>query len=878
MARHSDNWLKRATWYSLSVVLRIDRVAPTMRSHPLSVIQAISKGVTSLVGADNGELAIFHIKGKRHRYKFRQGNTIPVDFMLLRCDQGFASSWAVALERYLMDPVTGRNLSVVSMHQIEARNYGALMQDIGDMPKEGEICLDFLTPFPFTREKDKDRTYLDERRFVRSFEKRFSRLFGGRIPYNGRKDDFELLPYYWRYTEIRHQSSSQPGSIQLVNGCVGPLYIRGTWPGLIPFLALGSELHAGKKLSNAQGYFTLQKGSRPYFKRFFPSAKNMLSVTRDVIDRYDHAVESLATTQGYPFDEKTLAADLCNEIVSGSYTPSPHVAFKVKKKGGDERLVEQPSFRDLIVQLYLLRAVSPVFERCFEKSSIGFRKGRSRMSLINMVKQAVADGFRYVVESDIEDFFPSVDHSILRELIDRYIPIKDDVLKETLWKSVTTGHVLHGTYYERNKGLAQGSPLSPILANLYLDSFDEEMQTLNVRLVRYADDFIILVKCMEDARSALAAAKESLAELGLGLKIEKTMVRPIKEGFSFLGLEYDGTAFQRDEAALYKRYKKPLYITEPWLYVGMNGDAVDVRRGGKIMATIPLRRISEIIMMERAVLSTALARKCVENHIPITLTLNSGYYVTTIKPDSKKYHEISFRHGLKYASLGETEILCIAKEFAAGKIRNYIPLYRQRYRKGFNRYIRMYEDAIASINMASTINEVRGIEGSIARKTFQAMNLFINDERFHLKKRERKKPDRINSLLNVGYYLLFSRINATIRSAGLNPYLGFLHAPANTYESLVSDVEELFRSRIDRLVIRLVNLKTIKTEDFVETARGQRLVSDAFRRFVNQFEGELARKENRSELSLGEHIHVQVGIIKRWVVDKGSFSVYTWTV
>lgn len=80
------------------------------------------------------------------------------------------------------------------------------------------------------------------------------------------------------------------------------------------------------------------------------------------------------------------------------------------------------------------------------------------------------------IESDIEDFFPSVDLDILARLLDFYLPHGDACLKNILAKSIRSGFILHGVYHERRKGLAQGSPLSPIFANLYLDSFDEQIK------------------------------------------------------------------------------------------------------------------------------------------------------------------------------------------------------------------------------------------------------------------------------------------------------------------------------------------------------------------------------------------------------------------
>ncbi|MBI5308126.1 MAG: hypothetical protein HZB37_07335, partial [Planctomycetes bacterium] len=195
-----------------------------------------------------------------------------------------------------------------------------------------------------------------------------------------------------------------------------------------------------------------------------------MSVIYDVVSRYDHALQSLSATEMFPFHEDVFAENLLRQITGNTYLPSPSTAFTIKKKGGDDRLVEQLQARDLIIQQYLLKTISTVFDRFFEEESIGCRKGVSRQRAGEVVRAAIAEGFHYVLESDVEDFYPSVDLKTLARQLDYYIPEKDTVLKNLLLKSIRNGYILNGVCYERTKGLAQGSPLSPILANLYLDT------------------------------------------------------------------------------------------------------------------------------------------------------------------------------------------------------------------------------------------------------------------------------------------------------------------------------------------------------------------------------------------------------------------------
>lgn len=919
-------------WHRLSVTLINIRSIPATSAHPLSVFQAIIKGVSlgllplapeipplSISASDSipdnnpqtsslneniqiegekydlplnqhsGEhdsepLVAFHIRQKKHSYRMHGQDRIPLEIYFFRRGREYINRWRDALTSYLSDPQTGKNFDIVGMGDIEERSLELIAAERGTQDPEGEICLEFLTPFPFKAEKGKSRTYISTSAFIRSFGRRFSRLFGKEVVYKSQDDQFSIFPCYWNYTEIRHASQSQAGHTQYINGCVGKLYLKGHFKDFLPFLLMGSELHTGTKISNAQGYYLLHKDSPGYFTGYFPNKRAIVSVIRDVINRYDNALQILSEEQ-YPFDEDVYAEKILRQISDNTYIPSPNTAFPVRKKGGVDRLVEQVQFRDLIVQQYLLKTISVVFDRFFEEESIGFRKGVSRQKSIEIIQAAIAEGYRYVVESDIEDFFPSVDLNILVRLLDYSMPQADICLKNILLKSIKNGYILKGVYYERTRGLAQGSPLSPILTNLYLDSFDEMIKqwgganqnnVKGVKMVRYADDFIILTQTEEDARKILSETESHFTTLGLKIKKEKTAIKPIEDGFQFLGMRFFQSAATVDNEGEFKAMKKPLYITEPYLFLSLNGDAVDICKGKEIIETIPLRRISEIMIMEKAVFSTALLKKCTENNIPLTITLGTGYYITTVKPDSKKYYDISYEHGRRYYTLSETERLCIAKEFAAGKIQNYISLFRQKYIKGQYLFIEELEDTIRQIYQTGDVQQVRGYEGALTKKIYQKLNDLIDHEVFHIRKRDRGNPDRINSLLNLGYYLLFSRINAMVRAIGLNPYMGFLHSPEDNYESLVCDIEELFRSRIDRFIIRLINLGVVAKEDFIETEKGLYLNKDTIKKFIHQFEGELDRKISPATLSVKEDMYIQVVILKKWALENGSLSFYRW--
>jgi len=872
------NPLSNLTWHKLSVTLLNIRSIQMMHSHPFSVMEAIVKGTSALTDGRTDSNVFFRIKDRNHSFSIRKTVRIPLEILFVGKAPGYAECWRKALQEYLSDPAGGKNFEIFELGEIEERSYEAIASEILPVEDEGEMCLEFLSPFPFEIPGRKQRTSLSEAVFVDALQNRFSRLFGTSIKYESDRDDFEVLPYYWNYTQKRHISKSQPGQTQFINGCVGKLYVKGVFKDLLPFLILGSELHAGTKISNSQGYYRLRTDSPSFFDEQLFNKPMLRTVIRDAIDKYDADFESLPANDKLLFDDESVCTDITDQIQSDAYDPVPNRAFSLKKPDGSNRVVEKLHPTDLIVQEFLLKLLTPVIDRALEKESIGFRKGVSREIAAERIRDALIDGYRFVIESDIDDFFPSIDLDRLEALIDFYLPQADRRMRILISKSVRNGYELNGKIHERHRGLAQGSPLSPLLANLYLDSFDEYIQQWDCRMIRYADDFVILTRTRKDAERLLIDTESFLDPLGLKLNRAKTAIAEADEGFEFLGIRFDKDEIVIEPEEISKKLKKPLYITEPYGFLSLNGDAIDVRKNNSVIDTIPLRRISEIMVMEKTTFSTALIAKCIDFGIPFTITLSTGYYITTIKPDSKLQYGISGQHTAKYVSLSDLDILVIAKEFAAGKLNNYISLFRQRYVGGQNQFIGRLEDTIQRIYRAGNIFEVRGLEGAAAKDVYRQLNIHIDNEAFKIRKRSRRKPDPINSMLNFGYYLLFSRVNATVRAAGLNPYLGFLHSPNDNYESLVCDIEELFRSRIDRFIIRLINLGTIKEDDFVKTDRGWFLTRDAVKKYLSHFETEMDKKPTRHGLSLKQSIYAQVVIVKEWALEKATLTFYRWKV
>jgi len=214
---------------------------------------------------------------------------------------------------------------------------------------------------------------------------------------------------------------------------------------------------------------------------------------------------------------------LKSKLKDGSYQPQPVKRVAIPKPDGSKRYLGIPCVLDRVVQQAILQVIEPIIDPYFSEHSFGFRKGRSAHQAIKLAEHYYEEGYRIVVDCDLKSYFDTIHHQRLRAYLEEFI--SDKIVLKLIWKFLRSGILDRDIYIETKEGAPQGGPLSPILANVYLNKLDRELEKREHRFIRYADDFVIYVKSIRAGDRVMESITKFIEEdLGLRINQKKSKV------------------------------------------------------------------------------------------------------------------------------------------------------------------------------------------------------------------------------------------------------------------------------------------------------------------------------------------------------------------
>jgi RNA-directed DNA polymerase len=233
-------------------------------------------------------------------------------------------------------------------------------------------------------------------------------------------------------------------------------------------------------------------------------------------------------------------AELSEQLRTGQYRAQAVRRTEIPKSDGGKRPLGIPAVKDRVVQSALKRVIEPIFDSAFSDSSYGFRPGRGCKDALREVDGLLREGYTHVVDADLKSFFDTIPHErLLARVAERISDSKVLALIDG-WLRQDIVHEMRR--WTPTGGTPQGAVISPLLANIYLHPLDELLLQRGHRVVRYADDFVVLCPSAHEAQQALLVIQEWVRQNGLQLNEQKTSIGDCREsgqGFEFLGYRFE---------------------------------------------------------------------------------------------------------------------------------------------------------------------------------------------------------------------------------------------------------------------------------------------------------------------------------------------------
>jgi len=228
--------------------------------------------------------------------------------------------------------------------------------------------------------------------------------------------------------------------------------------------------------------------------------------------------------------------EFLESIRSGKYKPQPVRRKEIPKPDGGVRKLGIPTVVDRVIQQAIAQQLTPIFDPLFTENSFGYRPGKSAQMAIQKVKEYAEQGYRYAVLIDLSKYFDTLNHELLMNMVREQV--QDKRVTDLIKKYLKSGVMEDGLLVKTEEGSPQGGPLSPLLANIYLNQFDQEIGGRGVPVIRYADDIVVLAKSERAAERLLESSRKYLeGKLKLKMNAEKSKVVSVTaiRNFKFLG-------------------------------------------------------------------------------------------------------------------------------------------------------------------------------------------------------------------------------------------------------------------------------------------------------------------------------------------------------
>lgn len=551
--------------------------------------------------------------------------------------------------------------------------------------------------------------------------------------------------------------------------------------------------------------------------------------------------------------------ELLHSIMEGTYKPGIVREVEIIGANGKRRNISQIVSIDRLILRCITQQLRKRIEPEFSANSFAYQEGKGTFEAAKQVVDFLNSGFVWCAEIDIMNYFDNIVHEKILSLLHRYVT--DDSVFLMLEKYLRCFISSDDRIEQKKIGLLQGSPLSPLLSNLYLDEFDKHMEKKGEKICRFADNINIYCKSIEEANEKYTEASKMLKErFQLETNKQKSGVfygpRRRFLGFYFERNGESGYLAKRNEKRINRyNYWHPTTIQRIDRDYHIINDGILTRKDFTVLFEneegkkyLPVETMGSLNVYSNVTFSSNFFEYANQKGIKVAMYDKFGRFVGDF---------VSARHSssgttlLRQAALYNDKVrrLQIAKSIIMASVhtmRSNLRYYHKKTKMDIlSEGIENLSANRKKMNEVKSLSELLMLEARNRQQYYHCFNGILKSEEFVFEKRTKRPPrDPLNAMISFGNMCLYQRIATELYKRQLDIRIGFLHATNNRLQSLNLDIAELFKPIIiDRTIFTLVNKGMIHpTSDFVFGEEGVYLNAHGKQIFLNEYENKLYQK------------------------------------
>jgi group II intron reverse transcriptase/maturase len=607
-------------------------------------------------------------------------------------------------------------------------------------------------------------------------------------------------------------------------------------------------------------------------------------------------VDGMRLSELKDYIQNNMAA-LRASIMDGTYRPGLVQEVELINKKGKIRTISKLTSVDRLILRAIHQVLYEKFAPLFSTFSFAYQENKGISTAARQAADYVEAGFRHTVDLDIDNYFDNIPHYKMGEILLRRG--LDKTTNGLIQKFLACRVVRDFEILPKEKGLVQGSSLSPLLSNLYLHEADMFFAERGYKFCRYGDDIKLFAMSFEEGLEIFSQAKQFIeTELSLSLQPQKSGVFPALER-TYLGYRF--YSFPNGKIEIKKENRSARSNMYSWRSSSIQkisgeyhliADGILTQKDYNLLFEnqekkmyLPAESTECLNLYSNIIFSGDFFRFAAQNNLLLNFFDKFGEYEGAFIPSKlSASSSLSLQQALTYADAGKR--LELAKQFATTAAHNIRENLKYYARHSDSERIRSSIDVITDMmneeKRTESVSDLMLVEGRIRETYYSCLNDILPYDDFLFTKRTRQPPrDPLNCLISFGNTLLYRRSAKEIYKSRLDIRIGFLHAFNRRYESLNLDVSEIFRPVIvDKVIFSLINKHMIGESlhfDILDNGAVY-LNKEGKKIFVTEFEDKMAQrlKADNGAISYSELIRAEIGKLTRYF-DKGeTYKAYKY--